>query len=548
MSYVVAKYLRISDEDIDIGRMDEQHPKDATSLDGLTKQESNSIGGQRALLDDFISNVPEFAGCEVIEALDDGRTGTNFSRPGAQQLIEMAEQGKVQCIIVKDLSRWGRNYIEVGDFLEQKFPAWGVRFISIGDNYDSAKLNYGTSGIDIGFRNLIYDLYSQDLSVKSRSGKDAATRAGKIICTYPTFGYDKDKNDRHKFVIDPIDAPIVNRIFDLAEKGKSVADIVKILNADDVPTKQISKHRKGYKFQWGRGDLWDNSAVLDTLRNECYTGKWIYGKTRTTHVGSRKTKKIPRSEWIIVPNAIPALVTEEQFMAVQEKLDAAFKGSIKKKADNSDNPPRTIFAGLVKCARCDRVLDYQSRATQIGAFYCKTPKRSDKFGCTTAKIDERVLIDTVLAVLQHQIALANVKLTTGKQEVYPIKSTLQAIHMDIQNLQKLLEQAKLSKIRLWESYNCNKISKEKFQADSKALTEQISAYEVRASELSIQTKEASTQDDDSNKLAKQLVEFSGLQVLTREIILKFVDKIKVYNPEHIEIVWKYRDAFEKFIC
>lgn len=129
MSYVIAKYLRISDEDVD--------------LDGEVKQESNSIIGQRDLIDDYINKNLDFVGCKVIEELDDGRTGTNFTRNGAQQLIEFAEQGKIQCIIVKDLSRWGRNYIEVGDFLEQKFPAWSVRFISIGDGYDSAKLNYG---------------------------------------------------------------------------------------------------------------------------------------------------------------------------------------------------------------------------------------------------------------------------------------------------------------------------------------------------------------------------------------------------------------------
>ena len=384
MSYVIAKYLRISDED--------------TDLDGLAKQESNSIIGQRALLDNFISQIPEFAGCEVIEALDDGYTGTNFLRPGAQRLIELAQQGKVQCIVVKDLSRWGRNYIEVGDFLDQKFPLWGVRFISVGDNYDSEKVNHSTSGIDIGFRNLIYDMYSQDLSVKCRSGKDSATKSGKILCTYPTFGYDKDKNDRHKFVIDPVDSLIVKRIFALAEQDNSVADIVKILNAENVPTKQMSKHRKGFKMKWGRGDCWDNSAVLDTLRNECYTGKWVYGKSRVMEVGSKKTKRVPKSEWIIVPNVIPVLIPEKQFASVQAKLDAAYRGKANR---TSNNPPRTVFAKLVRCVKCDRILDYSSRVAQPGVFFCKTSRRSDKFGCSSEKIDEGLLTEAVLAVLQH---------------------------------------------------------------------------------------------------------------------------------------------------
>lgn len=311
MSYVIAKYLRISDTDSSLA---------CTATDGTDKAESISITGQRALIDDYISKTPEFIDCKVIEVIDDGHTGTNFSRSGASKLIEMAKNNMIHCIIVKDLSRWGRNHIEVGDFLEQKFPAWGVRFISISDNYDSAKLNHGISGIDFAFRNLIHEMYSHDLSVKCRSGKDAATRSGKIISTYPTYGYDKDANNRHKFIIDPMDAPIVIRIFEMAQQGYDISDIVRILNKENVPTKQMSKHRKGFKKIWGQNNRWNNSAVLDILRNECYTGKWIYGKTRTVKVGSRKTVRIPKSEWIVIPDAIPPLVTEKQFEAVQTKL------------------------------------------------------------------------------------------------------------------------------------------------------------------------------------------------------------------------------------
>jgi len=299
MSYVVAMYLRISNEDAD---------------------NRESIANQRALIRDFIAKTPDFAGCKIIEAVDNGLTGTNFTRPGAQQLIGMAKSGGIQCIIVKDLSRWGRNHIEVGDFLEQKFPLWGVRFISLGDNYDSAKQRH--SFFDAPFRNLIYQMYSYDLSVKCRTGKDIATKQGKIISPYPTFGYDKDNG---KYVIDPIDAPIVLRIFNLAQQGHSIAAITKILNAENVPTKQTSKHRKGFTKVWGKGNRWNNTAVRDILQNECYTGKWIYGKTRTTKVGGRQTKKIPRSQWIIIPDALPAIVTQEQFMAVQARFKTGIK-------------------------------------------------------------------------------------------------------------------------------------------------------------------------------------------------------------------------------
>jgi DNA invertase Pin-like site-specific DNA recombinase len=310
MKYVIAKYLRISDEDIDLG---------------TDKHESSSIANQRALLDNFISDhiykTPEFlnhaCGIEVAEYLDDGWSGTNFSRPGVARLVELARTGGIQCIIVKDLSRWGRNYLEVGDFLEQKFPAWGVRFISLAEMYDSAKLNKGAaSGMGMAFRGLIAQMYSQDLSEKVRSGKDAASRTGKIITGQPTYGYDKDKNDRRKFAINPYEASVVKRIYNLAEQGVRTAEIVRRLNADDIATPQASKKERGYKANWGQGDCWGKGAVGSILRDERYTGKWIYGKTRIAEVGSRKAKPVPKSEWIVIDGAIPAIIDEEQFARV----------------------------------------------------------------------------------------------------------------------------------------------------------------------------------------------------------------------------------------
>jgi DNA invertase Pin-like site-specific DNA recombinase len=528
MSYIIAKYLRISDEDVDLG--------------GLVKQESNSISGQRALLDDFIKRNSEFDNCEIIEAIDDGRTGTNFLRFGAQSLIEMAQQGKVKCIIVKDLSRWGRNYIEVGDFLEQKFPAWGVRFISIGDNYDSKKINCGTSGIDIAFRNLIYSLYSQDLSAKCRSGKDSAIKSGKIICTYPTFGYDKDKNDRHKFVVDPADAAIVKRIFDMAEQGIHFTEIVKVLNAENVPTKQMSKQRKGYTKKWGSGDCWDNSAVLDTLRNECYTGKWIYGKSRTVQIGSTKSKRMPRSEWIILPNAIPVLISDEQFNTVQEKLDAVFKGNANRKPFGTAEP-KTIFSKIVKCAKCGRVMDFYSRATRLGAFRCKMPKRSSKFGCTIDRIEESDLINTVITILEQQVILADLHQSLKKAGQTDKRKSPKTIQVDIQNLQNLTEQTKSTKINLWERCRDGSISRERFQADSEQLNNQVSSYEAKIKDLKIQMEEKPS--DNVNKLAASLQGLSGIQELTRELVVEFISEIKVHTPECIEIIWKYGDVFEQ---
>lgn len=303
---VIAKYLRLSDKD----------------SNSTIKQESNSIINQRELLNHFISTSSEFENYTITEFIDDGYTGTNFSRPNVQRLINKAQTGEIHCIIVKDISRWGRNYLEVGDYLEQKFPLWGVRFISIGEAYDSAKLNGNTGGLNMAFKGLISEMYSQDLSEKVRSGKDAASKSGKIVTSQPTYGYDVDNKNRHKFVINPYEATVIKTIYNLYEEGAKVSEIVKALNANNTTTPKISKLNKGYRSKKGCGNNWSKSTVCRILREEKYTGKWIYGKYRVQEPGSKKVKPMPRSQWIIIDGIIPVIITSEQFLRVQRLINS----------------------------------------------------------------------------------------------------------------------------------------------------------------------------------------------------------------------------------
>jgi len=313
-----------------------------------------------------------------------------------------------------------------------------------------------------------------------------------------------------------------------------------MLNAEGVPTKQMGKERKGYKRTWGRGDCWDNSAVLDTLKNECYTGKWIYGKTRTIIVGQSKTRKVPKSEWIILPDAIPVLVSQEQFDLVQERLAAITKKISPKRVSDA---PRTMFASLVKCAKCGRNLDYWSRKTQAGAFYCKTSHRTNQFGCTSDRVEEVTLAELVLTVLQKQVALA-----TDKQEQQQLSSRLNQhakapLLAEIKSLSRFIEQAKQTKVNLWEKYHGEAITLEKFKTESQAITVQVSAYEEKIAVLTTQLNELSQDPVKENPITAHLQNLSGITELTREVLLTFVKEIKIRSPEQIEIVWTFADVF-----
>ena len=211
LNYVIAIYIRLSAEDGDLS--DE-------------KNESNSVVNQRAYIRRFIELRPEFAGAQILEFCDDGYSGTNMERPAVRRLLEQVRQRKINCIIVKDMSRFGRDYIVVGDYLEQIFPFLDVRFIAINDSYDSKDHKYGSAGlIDVSFRNVIYDLYSKDLSEKVRSTKKQLAEKGYCVAPYAFFGYQKAPGNKHTLLVDEDAAAVVRRVFDLFTSGLSTTEI-----------------------------------------------------------------------------------------------------------------------------------------------------------------------------------------------------------------------------------------------------------------------------------------------------------------------------------
>jgi DNA invertase Pin-like site-specific DNA recombinase len=222
----IAIYIRLSLEDGD--------------LSSGNKMESESITNQRSMLVDYIHTSPELYGAEIMEFCDDGYSGKNFDRPGVKRLIEAARNGGVQCVLVKDLSRFGRDYITVGNYIFRVFPFLGVRFISVNDRFDSQRKG-DLDSLDTSFRTLIYDLYSRDLSRKVRSAKKNLAERGVYINPVAPYGYVKDPNDKHHLMIDPEPTKVVKRIFALVAEGKSTAQVAQTLNAEHFPTPSANK-------------------------------------------------------------------------------------------------------------------------------------------------------------------------------------------------------------------------------------------------------------------------------------------------------------------
>lgn len=304
---IVALYVRISKEDL--GKMSD----DAYS---------QSISNQRILLNNYVSvRFPDKV--EVREFIDDGFSGTNFERPAFQEMLNLVEQGKVETIIVKDTSRLGRNYLRVGEFLENVFPSYGVRFISVNENYDSGVNGKRVPGLDMEFKSIIHGYYSKELSRKSRGAKLNQVKKGKGIMARPPYGYWKSETEKGKLEIDSESAKVVRDIFNLYIEGMSAYAIAKLLNEWQIDSPNTRLEKNGMvKFKApNKPILWSTHAVLSILSNQVMAGDMVGHKCTRIEVGRNVCKDLDKSEWIIVSNTHEAIIEPEIFAEVQKRLN-----------------------------------------------------------------------------------------------------------------------------------------------------------------------------------------------------------------------------------
>ena len=293
---ILAVYLRTSLEDY--GKSHQ-----------LTEQ-SNSIQNQRKLLQDYIAAHQDLSALYPVEYIDDGFTGTNTNRPRFRDMVQDAQAGRLSCILIKDLSRFGRNYREVGDYLERVFPSVGVRVIAVNDGYDSSDLLGTTGGLDIALRNFVYESYSRDLSVKVRTAMRVRMERGKFVNHTP-YGYMKDPHDKHHMIPDPETAPIVREIFLMILHGKSTTEIARTLNRRGVPTPAECKRHKPV-----REDLeprWSHTAIIRIVHTYKYVGAMTNHTRESRHIRDRNQRTVPLAEWIVTENAHEAIATKVDY-------------------------------------------------------------------------------------------------------------------------------------------------------------------------------------------------------------------------------------------
>lgn len=343
--WVIGKYIRLSQADREL-------------MIKENKAESESVSHHKVLIQNYINGNPELAGCEQYEFFDDGYSGTNFEQPSFERLLEKIKGGAINCVIVKDFSRFDRDYIELGDYLERIFPFLGVWFISINDHYDSLDYKGTTGGLDVVMKNIVYDYYSKDLSVKVTTAKRAKMKRGEYIGGHVPFGLMKDPEDYHKLMVDPEAAPIVREIFEAAISGMRITDIARMLNEKgyETPARYYQrKHPDKNKFKNTSDlDCWNHNSVRRTLKQEMYYGAVAGHRREGIGVGWKHSVAIPKEEQIIVEGKHLGIVTKKEFMEAQK----IFRKRGKTKIVTDKSYP---LWKKVKCGTCGRAMPFKDR-------------------------------------------------------------------------------------------------------------------------------------------------------------------------------------------
>lgn len=523
-SSILILYMRISVEDLDIG--------------GDGKDESNSIGNQRELLRGYVEGNPELGGYQVMELCDDGYSGTSMERPGMEKLLDMAKKGLIGCIIVKDFSRFGRDYLTVSDYVDQIFPFMGIRFISINDNYDSAGCNGATSGVEIAFRNVIYGYYSQDLSAKVRSGKRAKARSGKFMSPFAPIGYQKSPEDRNRLVVEPEGAAIVQRIFRMAGDGMSVLQIVRVLNREGIPTPSQLKNRHGEFHKWwiGIGDdkVWDASTVVNILRDQRYLGKNVYGKYYRPVVGNYRTKRTSRDEWVIVEGCHEAILSREEFYAAQSTLR-------EQEGRNKASLTTHLFSGKIRCANCQYALHRAASANP--RYYCATRSRVEDSRCMKGHIKESELAEAVSAAVRAYIEVLLDRMEMKKKA--EDSGRIPALRKELASLQSEVKGCQERKARLYEQLADEEISRDVFKSRQAALSRRQQEAQERQERLEEELMKLEHIVSSGRVEEQTLEKYLGTEELTREMVEAFVDCIYVYNDKSIHIQWRFGNVVEE---
>ena len=504
------------------------------------KEESNSITGQRELLRDYISQRPEFR--EYAVRVDDGFSGSTFERPSFQKMIEDVKAGRTDCIIVKDLSRFGRNYLDAGEYIEKIFPFLGVRFIAVNDNYDSLGDKKASDDLIIPFKNLINEAYCRDISVKIRSQLEIKRKNGQFLGSFAAFGYLKDEQNKNKLVVDQYAADIVRDIFKWKLEGVSPQDIADALNKLGVLSPMEYKRSLGMKFttsfKTNAKATWSAGTVIRILKNPIYTGVLVQGKETTPSYKVHKRITKDESEWSVIEDSHEAIISKIDFDSVQKVLKCDTRRSPGGKAVG-------LFSGMVFCGDCGASMVRKTvpAGEKKYVYYVCSAHKQNK-SCSPHRMRDTTLEEIVLDSLkQHISEVVDMSELLAITDTAPLR-TAQAQKVQRQLDKKHEEYEKLQKLlmALYENLADGIIDREEYTRLKASFTTRADEAEKQMDALREQLEDIHNHGTE-NAWMNEFVRRQGLTSLDRAVVVALIDKILIHSNAVVEIIYRWQDEF-----
>ena len=512
------------------------------SHEDRVNEESISLTGHQYLIREYFRRHPELVECSI--KVDDGFSGSSFERPAFQEMMADVKTGKIDCIVVKDLSRFGRNYLDAGEYIERIFPFLGVRFIAINDHYDSQHSQAESDGLVIPFKNLINEAYCRDTSVKIRSQLAIKRKRGDFIGSFAVYGYVKDPENKNHLVIDPFAADVVRDIFRWKVEGISAGDIADCLNRDGILAPMDYKKSQGFRFatpfRVNAKSVWNATTILRILKNPVYTGVLEQGKLTTPSYKIKQRIVKPKEEWDVVKGKHEAVITPYDFEIVQKVLAR----------DTRTSPGNTaveLFSGMVYCRECGAAMVRKTvpSGKKKYVYYICAAHKNEKT-CSAHSLRDSVLEELVLESVRGQV-----------QQVLDMEKLLELAEMTM--LQKAgiqKQQGRLSKKQeeisryqrlldsLYENLVDGVINREEYQNLKRKYTTLLTEAEGQAEQLHTKLTHAMKVGTQENGWIEQFKKYQNLERLDRAAVVFLVERIFIGKDRQVEIVYNWQDEYQ----
>ena len=528
MRWRLGKYIRLSKEDLLRGR-----------------DESNSVINQRRLLEQYHqAHLEEFyEGSEEDVYVDDGKTGTDTNREDFQRLLSDISSGRINCVIVKDLSRLSRNYTDAGNLIENLFVRLNVRFISLAEGVDSYRNPDSVSNIIVPITNVMNDQYCYQTSKKIRQVFDMKRRNGEFIGSYAPYGYVKDPQDKHSLLVDPEAAEVVKSIFSMFLSGMNKRGITYYLNDHGVLCPTAYKKQQGMKYNAPNAQgnpMWSTITIDTILKNRVYVGDMVQGRQRVKSYKIHIQERVPEDEWFIVENTHEAIIDRETFDKVQGLLKRDTRTAPKSKQ-------LYLFSGFLKCADCGRAMSRIASKGIYVYYQCGTYKSLSKKACTMHSIKSDRLEAGVLFAIQQQVHLAVVysELAARINSAPLKKSKSKRLEDAIAAKEKELAKIMRYKQALYQDWKDGEITRNDYRHMSEDYERQAEALNNVLRTLTDEQEQLENGVDAESPFLAAFLKYQNIDKLTREILAELIDHIKVYEGGNISVKFKYADEFRR---